>query len=113
MAILAMNVGCASIAARSMTDSHKPHPKFVYGGTQIDVQWMAAPFDERTQTSGIYAGFAWPLSVAGIVDFPLSLVLDTLCLPYDLWTVTAGGRKRTGERKEIDELPTTAPTIRR
>jgi uncharacterized protein YceK len=99
-AIIAACAGCASIAARCTTDPHRPHPKFVYGGTQIDVQWVAAPFNEKAETSGIYAGFAWPLSVAGIVDFPLSLVFDTLCLPYDLWAVTAGGRTRIGDWKE-------------
>ncbi len=100
MAIFAACAGCASIAARSTTDVHRPHPKFVYPGTQIDAQWVVSPFDEKGQTSGIYAGFAWPLAVAGIVDFPFSLVLDTICLPYDVWVVTVGGRTRTGDREE-------------
>jgi uncharacterized protein YceK len=94
--------GCASIGTRRSISARRPQPKYVYPGVQVDAAWIASPFDERVHTDALYAGFAYPLFFVGLIDLPLSAALDTLCLPYDAYKVTIGGKTRYGK----DELPT-------
>lgn len=100
-ALLACASGCASWMAK--TSRKTDHPRYVYPGTQMDLAGMAGgvvilfgpadPFGFMPRSLGPFM-FALTL-----VDLPFSLACDTICLPYDLWMTTGGGRTRAGWRR--------------
>jgi uncharacterized protein YceK len=80
-------VGCASLSV-----TFNPDPKFgqdknpIYAGTRFDAMAIAAPFDgpsssdPRSWPDPIF----WVFYPLFIVDLPLSMVMDTLLLPYTI-----------------------------
>jgi uncharacterized protein YceK len=106
--VLLSMTGCMSILARRRPDIDSAYPRYVYPGVQLDCVAMTSPFDPRAQTDALYAGFAYPLFFIGLLEFPFSVVLDTVCLPYDAYQVTFGGKLRSGE----DESPTPNSSVR-
>ncbi len=85
--------GCMTMSTRSADLDHgESMPRYVYPGTQVDLALLAHPLDNYPRPGAeifslVFFGLA-------LVDFPFSLVADTLLLPYDLWMVTLGGRGR-------------------
>jgi len=68
--LLLIGCGCGTISDLSNEeDGHR-----VFGGIRKDSQMIADPDPKWTLPSVVF----------GILDFPLSLVLDTLCLPVTL-----------------------------
>jgi hypothetical protein len=84
-------------------------PHYVYPGTQCDLRGLAIP----CWTSGdpLYDAatiMGYPLL---LLDLPLSLVADTVFLPYDIFMVTAGGKTRY--RKDIRQSSKYREAIKR
>jgi uncharacterized protein YceK len=68
--------------------------EYVYAGVEADLRMIVAPWQPDIQghsTSGL-SFIGVPM---GLIDAPLSLAVDTVLLPYDVWMVTAGGRTRS------------------
>jgi uncharacterized protein YceK len=101
--------GCASIGnmarraegepLRGSYDSYVWSQQYVYAGLEADLRMIVAPGQEgiagQPQSGAAYA--AVPI---GLFDAPLSLAVDTVVLPYDLWMVTAGGHTRKYESRD-------------
>ena len=92
--------GCNSLIYRfSDTQGKDPPPKYVYSATQVDIRGIAdtTKYMETPQWRSNDFGCLWPIAWTYLViDFPFSLVGDTLFLPYDLVMITVGGRDRYG-----------------
>jgi len=83
--------GCGTVSRISGKEGLSP----VYPATDLDANMM-----RMAATGEISVGFSEPVTaldyiilcpltfVFDLVDMPISLVTDTLCLPYDLWTRT-------------------------
>ncbi len=108
LSMLLGTTGCMSIWARRSETTDPACPRYVYPGVQLDCAAIASPFDPKAQTDALYAGFAYPFFFIGLIDLPFSATLDTICLPYDAFKVTIGGKTRYGE----DELPTPNSSVR-
>ena len=67
------------MSTRGLADIGKPSPLYP-GVTLLTTEWIPSCFDDSRQPEGILLGL--PLSV---IDLPLSAVVDTLCLPSDLY----------------------------
>ena len=90
MAIVAVAIGIATCAAGCATVATR-HPKggmaetrpALYPATQTDV-WIMTGHDPLS--AGASKCNPTPLFFfAGLIDLPFSLLIDTVCLPYDLW----------------------------
>jgi uncharacterized protein YceK len=66
--------GCATIVSRGNDKYGIFHSKGLYPATRLEAEIIGYCIDSFSSTV-IFAG--------GIIDFPLSLVFDTLLLPYD------------------------------
>ena len=76
--------GCGSIADIS-TDQK------IYGGIQRDVELIGSPYLPKTSPPEYF----FPLVIIGIIDIPLSLVLDTVLLPVTITiSATSDGKSR-------------------
>jgi len=98
-------IGCSSIASRcrkTTTVGEHALPCYVYPGIQGD----AHVIDEISHSDEIQN----TLLITCLFDLPFSFVADTVCLPYDVYMVTCGGRQRNGAPREVEHKPTTAPT---
>ena len=75
MLFLALGSGCSTIVSHSLSKGAPP----AYAGT-----WMNSHFikDAASEVSSDLP--AAVVITYGVIDFPFSLVADTLCLPYDL-----------------------------
>ena len=73
--ILVFCTGCSTIVSHSLSKGAPP----AYAGT-----WMNSHFikDAASEVSSDVP--AAIVITYGVIDFPLSLVADTICLPYDL-----------------------------
>jgi len=101
--------GCTSLRCRCQ-DSGKDNQgwdglvfseKYVYPGVEGDFQGIAAPWVEPTK-SDPQRGAAVLGVFYCLFDLPFSLVVDTVCLPYDLYRVTCGGKTRSGDDRKPD-----------
>ena len=68
--VVLMHAGCASFYRGKIKKDDEFAP--LYPATQADVCWM------------MWGGGG---TVLGVVDLPFSLVIDTVCLPYDVLTI--------------------------
>ena len=78
-----LSSGCGTFVERFPLDSH-PKPPICYPATCFDGQLIAGPFiPDNYETSGFpkLAG----CMLIGIVDLPISLAIDTVCIPYDIY----------------------------
>lgn len=75
--------GCASIKSTFYETNNRK----IYGGTRIYAECF---------TSILCTSYYLPVAV---VDLPLSLVADTVLLPYDIYLVENDYNKRYGVRK--------------
>ena len=87
--------GCASLLGNiSYSELERDVGSRVYIGTKIDATFLASPF--RLSPKG-EAHQSWRLSLLifpfALVDFPLSLSLDSILLPYSLSVETKGQNK--------------------
>ena len=74
--------GCGTINARMPLDSTS-RTRF-YPATCFDGQMIGAPFiPDNYDTSG-FPKLAGCL-LMGVIDLPISLVTDTICIPVDIW----------------------------
>ena len=73
--------GCATVAARSSQHGEK-QTSGVYPATRMDAGMIATPFDPDAKDEP--AGRRWGRCGLGLIDLPVSLISDTVCLPYDL-----------------------------
>ena len=96
--------GCMSLSTHAAEFSDKPKSgwnrvafsaKYVYPGVQADVASIAVLFD-RQYMSHSTSSLMIINAPFFILDTPLSLGMDTLLLPYDLYMVTIGGKTRAG-----------------
>ena len=77
---------------REIAPRQKPMPRYFYPGVGADSAFIADAFvaeDEEKAWARLYLPFT-------LIDFPFSLVFDTVLLPYDLYQLTVGGRDRCG-----------------
>ena len=72
-------------------------PHYVYPGTQTDLRCLAIPV--WTSGDALYEGMTCMFYPVPLVDLPLSFVMDTIFLPFDIYMITAGGKTRY--RKDI------------
>jgi uncharacterized protein YceK len=73
--------GCATLIVKSTTAS--PREKY-YMGTKVDASILAQPFHCSKETDVCEAVKTWPyLWPLALVDLPLSMVLDTMCFPFE------------------------------
>ena len=88
--------GCASMQCRfnasAADDSPIRTPHYVYPGTQMDARALAIPF--WSSGDALYDGMVCMFYPAPLIDLPLSIVADTVFLPYDIFMVTIGGKTR-------------------
>jgi len=77
-------VGCGSICNLSGGPGVRTkHVNTVpFGGIVLDVQFLAEPFTDTPNPVSILGGIA--MVVGGVLDFPLSLAVDILTLPYTI-----------------------------
>jgi uncharacterized protein YceK len=66
--------GCATIVSRGHDKYGVFHDKGIYPATRLEAEIIGYGVDSFS-SAAVFAG--------AIVDFPLSLVFDTLLLPYD------------------------------
>lgn len=78
--------GCASVEQRGLAafDPAVASPWTVYPGTQQDARTLRAAFG-----GDHLGGNAWLKAPVALLDLPLSIAADTLCLPYDAAVVLA------------------------
>ena len=82
------------------TAEHGGEPHYVYPGTQVNLTLIRLATSGPWNEDRHWALFFLPMA---LIDVPLSLVLDTLLLPYDSFMVTFGGRTRYGQvQSEMD-----------
>lgn len=98
--------GCASLQNRfhkydpnDWADGVSPirEPRYIYPGTQSDLRNLAIPF--WSSGDALYDGMVCMFYPVPLIDLPLSIVADTVFLPYDIYMVTIGGKTRY--RKDI------------
>lgn len=93
-----LSSGCASLIVHcSDPPAGERYPKYIYSGTlvsadEIDRAWtyMRSPGYGCDAFDPLWP-YVWGFMV---LDFPLTMVADTLFLPYDAFMVTLGGRDR-------------------
>lgn len=103
ISLVLVSLGCSSIGVRVNGNSYTP--RYIYPGVQEDIKIARAPFRGYASKPG--ETFSMPLFVLplAIVDVPLSLAVDTLCLPYDLWMVGVMGRGRAEQEWDTEQSP--------
>ncbi|MGY6215849.1 YceK/YidQ family lipoprotein [Methylolobus aquaticus] len=71
---------CASIEQRGLAafDPPRSEPWTVYPGTLHDARTVRAAF-----AGDHLGGNAWLKAPVALLDLPLSITADTICLPYD------------------------------
>ena len=75
--LLVVAPGCASVMGRAVGYDDDP----IYVGTRIDIDVMTDQVPVSPK----------PRPIEGVIDFPFSLVADTLCFPVDcIWALTHG-----------------------
>jgi uncharacterized protein YceK len=72
---LTLGSGCSTIVSHSLSKGAPP----VYAGTWMDSHFIKDASSEVSSDVPAAIVFTY-----GLIDFPFSLVADTLCLPYDL-----------------------------
>ena len=75
---------CASLEQRGLAafDPPRAEPWTVYPGTLQDARTVRAAF-----AGDHLGGNAWLKAPVALLDLPLSITADTLCLPYDALVV--------------------------
>ena len=92
VSMLLLLSGCANIANRNDGRSLSP-----YQCTCEMAASVAAPFRRATGPEGqIAKAYLTLLLPVSVVSLPLDAVLDTVFLPWDMWT--SSGTKQTEER---------------
>lgn len=74
MITVLLTTGCATLSETFEERSHCGSSR-MYCGTRVDAMMIAAATHESTGVLKVF----WPIA---IVDMPLSIVADTLLLPY-------------------------------
>ena len=72
---LALCSGCSTVVSHSLSKGPPP----VYAGTWLNSHVIKDAGSEAASDGAAALVFAY-----GVIDFPFSLVGDTICLPYDL-----------------------------
>lgn len=72
-------------------------PRYVYAGMQSDFEDVLVALPGMTSGNALYDGFNKVFFFVPLLDLPLSVVADTLFLPYDVYKVTIGGQTRYGQ----------------
>jgi uncharacterized protein YceK len=96
LALLAACSGCGIIGYR--TGSFGPPGPTVYPAVQVDVGMLRYGLQE---TSGV--GSKLFLGTCHIIDLPISVITDTICLPYDAWRVMS--RPDTNQIEDVSNQP--------
>lgn len=78
--LLAELAGCASVEVRGIAafDPPRAEPWTVYPGALKDARTVRAAFG-----GDHLGGNAWLKAPVALLDLPLSITADTICLPYD------------------------------
>jgi uncharacterized protein YceK len=86
--------GCGTTRARSdfrtesLTKQELYSKRYIYGGVREDVKWIGAPWlDTEMKNDAQGGGLVYMEMPLGLIDMPISMVIDTLLLPYDAWKV--------------------------
>ena len=87
MSCVVGTLGCASVASRSGFDSN---PSRIYPGAVLDARLVVDPYHINFSETGRRPNkLALGPRLLSILDFPFSAVLDTVSLPYDIYTWAA------------------------
>jgi hypothetical protein len=75
----------------------------VFPGVEGDLKGMTAPcrggFGDDPQAGAALFGSVWCF-----FDLPFSFLADTVCLPYDLYKVSCGGKTRSGVARDAHKV---------
>ena len=80
--------GCASVYSVAVG----PEPNDIYGGVRLDARIIGAAATNGRVACGLPncdEPNVWLLTSGAVCDLPLSLIVDTLLLPYTAITATA------------------------
>ena len=87
LCFLSYSAGCASLGSRSGFDSN---PSLIYPGAVLDCRLVVDPYYINFSETGRHPdNVALGPRILCVLDLPLSAVLDTLCLPYDIYAWAA------------------------
>lgn len=82
-------VGCGTISER-IVQAGKP-PTRLYEGTAFDAAMIASPFWKcHGPSCGLFADLLIievPACIIGVVSMPISLTVDTLMIPVDMYKI--------------------------
>jgi uncharacterized protein YceK len=121
LAMVPLLTGCGTFLARTPWRDEGILPRY-YPATAVSGYCVAMPFMSEDRTHK-----PWPqrtlVGMMGIVDLPISLVTDTICLPYDAFiyrgrayhdTMTLEERReiRDAALREQEKANTTSDGIR-
>jgi uncharacterized protein YceK len=81
--IPALLSGCGTFIARTAF-REESHPPRYYPATCIDGYGISRPFYRDSYRDSL-GPKAVAVSLGSLVDLPISLATDTLCLPLDIW----------------------------
>lgn len=84
IAMLPFLSGCGTFVARTGWRNECSGIPRYYPATVVDAQIIAAPFNLDAELSSLPRRLFGCL--VGIVDLPISLVTDTVCIPLDIWS---------------------------
>jgi uncharacterized protein YceK len=108
VAVAATLSGCATAYMR--TDLSGRNPKGLYPATRADVVGAYRYCANKSDPFGGWRGAGTPSHpnplekvlwvTVSVIDLPISLVTDTVCLPWDL-----------SKKKKLEEAPTTKSTL--
>ena len=59
----------------------------VYGGIREDIIWLGGPWLDTALINDAQGGIVVLEPPLGLMDLPISVALDTVLLPYDVWEV--------------------------
>lgn len=101
VAAMLLTSGCATLTETFEERSHCGNTR-VYCGTRVDALMISMATDE---SAGVLRAF-WPLA---IMDLPLSLVADTLLLPYTAYLDSNAGESRPVGQRHAEETSGNMP----
>ncbi len=99
--ILISFTGCTSLVNRFHTCNPQKKsccvypvrvPHYVYPGTESDLRSLAIPL--APTGNALYDSMSCMFYPIPLIDLPLSILADTLFLPYDVYMITFGGKNR-------------------
>jgi uncharacterized protein YceK len=104
IALSILNSSCATTLTRGMMNDEEASELGVYKSTKLDLILSGGFFygmfsDEVEPEARAFAWIFFPIAVVPIADLPISIVTDTILLPFDL-------AEKTQTKAETDKVGT-------